>query len=304
MTETPPVDDRSERGFDAAARVTLLVWLLDPPMLWPNAVPALTHAGARNLWPRLVRAPLFWAALTAVALLRVGFDWMLADNHHYLMATWCFALALARLDRRPDVAAAVNARRLVGLAFAFAVLWKGILSPDYLDGRFFRVTFLADARFELVAVGVGGLGLEDLAANDRTRARFDPTRPVDSGAEAPRLLETPRLHGAALLATAWTLGIEALVAVGFLWPAAGPPGPRRRRWLHPGSWRDPALLAFAWTTYAVAPVVGFGWLLAAMGFAQAADRRVRWLYAGTMVLILVHHRVPWIEALVAPASGL
>ena len=40
-----------------------------------------------------------------------------------------------------------NARALIGLAFAFAVLWK-LLSPDYLDGRFFRVALVEDHRLE------------------------------------------------------------------------------------------------------------------------------------------------------------
>ena len=31
-------------------------------------------------------------------------------------------------------------RLLLGLVFAFAVLWKAALSPDYRDGRFFAVT--------------------------------------------------------------------------------------------------------------------------------------------------------------------
>lgn len=317
MAESPaarrdrPGADPGDGRFDLAARATLLVWLLDPPLGWPAAVPALALAGAGVLWPGVLRSPLLWAGLAAVAVGRVGLDWMLADNHHYLMALWCLALALSRFDPSPGEAAAANARRLVGLAFAFAVLWKAVLSPDFADGRFFRVTFLVDSRFEPVAVALGGLDADAIRANDATLARFDPALPATSDAASPRLLEPPALRGAALAATAWTLFIEAAVAVAFLWPrrrrgARSDPTPARRAW--PGwlgaDWLgDAALLSFCWTTYAVAPVAGFGWLLAALGLAHTPFRRARWLYAATFLLILVHHRLPWLETLVGPPAG-
>ncbi|MGH0034566.1 MAG: hypothetical protein ACQGVK_06025 [Myxococcota bacterium] len=307
MTAPAAAPGSADDRFDWAARATLLVWLLDPPLGWPAAVPALGLAGVGLLWPGLARRGVFWLALAAVACFRVGLDWMLADNHHYLMAVWCFALALSRLDDEPGAAAAVNARRLVGLAFAFAVVWKAVLSPDFLDGRFFRVTLLVDSRFETAAVAWGGLDAATVAANDDTLAAFDPEAAFDeadgSGGDAgpagdgPRLQEPPRLRAIAYGATAWTLVIEALVALCFLWPA------RLRARPDPGRLRDASLLAFCWTTYAIAPVVGFGWLLAALGLAQCERPRVRVLYAATLLVILIHHRVPWLEVLVGSRSG-
>jgi hypothetical protein len=282
------------------------VWLLDPPLAWPTALPALALAGAGVLWPRWVRSPALWLALAAVAAARVGVDWMLANNHHYLMAIWCLALALSRIDADPGDAVAVNARRLVGLAFAFAVLWKALLAPDFADGRFFRVTFLVDSRFEIAAAGLGGLGSEAIEANDATLAGFDPAASAASDATPPRLEEPPRLRTLALWATAWTLFIEAAVALAFLWPGAATArtaSGKRPSWISPGRYRDAALLGFCWTTYAIAPVAGFGWLLAAMGLAQCEARPVRWLYAATFLLIGIYHRVPWIEALVGPPAG-
>ena len=82
---------------------------------------------------------------------------------------------------------------------------------------------------------------------------------------------------------------EAAVAVVFLWP--------RGRSLSRA--RDALLLGFCATTYAVATVEGFGWLLLAMGAAQC-DHERRWpvpLYVGVFPLVLVHREVPWLTLL-------
>jgi hypothetical protein len=53
--------------------------------------------------------------------------------------------------------------------------------------------------------------------------------------------------------------------------------------------------AFCGTTYALAPVAGFGWLLATMGLAQchARQRVLRNAYVGVFVLILLYSEIPW-----------
>jgi hypothetical protein len=53
---------------------------------------------------------------------------------------------LSLRDAQPAHTLAFNSRSLIGLAFTLAVLWKAVLSPDFLDGRFFRVTLLTDPR--------------------------------------------------------------------------------------------------------------------------------------------------------------
>jgi hypothetical protein len=59
--------------------------------------------------------------------------------------------------------------------------------------------------------------------------------------------------------------------------------------------RHTALLTFCVTTYAVAPVAGFGWLLLVMGAAQvgASQRWLRNTYVGAFVLVLFYSEVPW-----------
>ena len=80
--------------------------------------------------------------------------------------------------------------------------------------------------------------------------------------------------------------LEALIALTCLIPS-------------PGALLDTArhalLLAFCITTYALAPVAGFGWLIATMGLAQCRPHQ-RWLpaaYVAVFILILMYAEVPW-----------
>ncbi len=274
---------------DLALRLTLVALLLSPiggPGLRPLFL-ALPAAGL--LLPRLLRTASFWGVLALLAAARVILDWPLADNHAYLLAYWCAAIALSR--RAPDFRAALswNARKLVGLVFAFAALWK-LLAPDYLDGSALGATMLLDARFEAATRWLSGLAPEALAAQRAVlRAHVDGILPgaVEGLELSQRFLQVSRA------ATVFALALEALVALAFLWP--GERGPARLR--------DAALLVFSSTTYAVATVAGFGWLLLAMGVAQSGAGRPRLLaaYLAVFGLLLFHREVPWIAWLAAHA---
>jgi hypothetical protein len=241
---------------------------------------ALSLALAALLAPGLAAAPALWAALGALAALRVGLDWPMSDNHGYLLAIWCAALAVSFADARPRAALARNARLLVGLAFALATLQK-VFAPDYLDGTFFRWALAVDPRFEDLGTLLGR-GAEDLA---RTRDWLEaPPGPPPPGAA---FVETPAL-GAAAIAFGWaTVLLEAAVALAFLAPPA----------LGLGRARDAALLGFCAATYAIAPVAGFGWLLLAMGVAQCESARLRALYLAVFALVLFYREVPWLAFL-------
>ena len=55
-------------------------------------------------------------------------------------------------------------------------------------------------------------------------------------------------------------------------------------------------MSFAGLTYAVAPVAGFGWLLAAMGLAQCQREHVlRLAYVAVFVLVTVYAETPIIS---------
>ena len=52
---------------------------------------------------------------------------------------------------------------------------------------------------------------------------------------------------------------------------------------------------FCATTYALAPVAGFGWLIATMGLAQVRPNQqtLRVAYITVFLLILLYSEIPW-----------
>ena len=269
-----------------ALRFTLLSMLLRPigPGLVRPCILGLAAAGL--LLPGLLRHPSLWIALTFLTGLRVFFDWSLADNHAYLLCYWCLAVSIALCSRDPSGCLSLNGRLLIGLAFVFATLWKVGLSPDYLDGRFFRVTMLTDPRFSEFAQLAGGLSLEQFED-----LRAFVKQHVDGQALDPSFLpaEPPRFILLAGCMTWWTVAIEGAIALTFLWPVG--------RGL--SKMRDAILLTFCVTTYAVATVAGFGWLLLALGVAQCEPgrRKTQLAYLVVFVLILFYREVPWVKQL-------
>ena len=83
--------------------------------------------------------------------------------------------------------------------------------------------------------------------------------------------------------------LEALIATLFFIPVEGPLRTARHA----------ALLMFCMTTYALAPVAGFGWLLATMGLAHCRpnQRVLRGAYLAVFILILLYSEIPWSRVL-------
>jgi len=281
----------SSSAVDLALRLTLLALLLRPVGDWTLRPFVLLLACAGLLLPGALRKPALWWFLTLFTGLRVALDYPLADNHAYLLAYWCLAISLSLHVEDTSRFLASNGRWLIGLVFAFATLWKLVLSPDYLDGSFFRVTLLADSRFEDLSRLAGGLSPEAIASHREALARHADGGPL--AAAGPLL--TRRFDLLAQLLTFWTVAIEGLLALAFLWP--GRSGPARLR--------DACLLLFCATTYAVATVDGFGWLLIAMGVAQCPPERgrTRALYLAVFALILCYREMPWLSLLADRAGG-
>ncbi len=272
------------QGFWIALRLTLLDLLLVPIGDWNVRAAVLLLAGAGLIHGGILRSPWTWFAIALASGWRVFADWPLADNHAYLLAYWCLGVALALGGSMPGLDLARTARLLIGLSFSFAVLWKGLLSVDYVDESFFRSLLLTDYRFEEPAIAFGGMTPSSL---EEGWSLIEENRHAEDK-PAPATVETPALRSLARFATWSTLLMEAAVALSFLLP-------RRSVW---GRLRDPALLVFCATTYAIAPVPGFGWLLLAMGLAQCPEdaRRTRWLYLACFALVLLHDQVPWFDA--------
>ena len=269
-------------------RLTLLILLLRPP--GEGAVRGLTWltAGLALVFPPLTRSAGTWLMLAGVVLARLVLDWPLSDNHIYLLGYWCLGVGLCLLVPSPVAAVADMSRWLVGCAFLCAVLWKGVLAPDFLDARFFRVTLVTDERFADLTRTLGGLSDTQLATNRAALVALPQGAELLDG---PVLIEPQALQRLGLTLTWGGFLLEALVAAAFLsrWPAL----------LHRG--RHVLLIAFAAVTYAVAPVAGFGWLLAAMGLAQCApgQHAIRVAYLAVFVLVLVYAETPIVHLVLA-----
>jgi hypothetical protein len=275
-----------------ALRLTALVLLLRPMGPWALRPLILAVAGLAILSPRALMSSWTWGALTALLAARIVADWPLPDNHIYLLMYWCLAVSLALGTANPDRVLTTNARRLIGTAFLMAVIWKGMLSPDYLDGRFFRVTWLTDERFGDAVQLLGDLSQPQLEHN---RVAL---RPLPEGAELvhPPSLEEPSAFRHLVTASTWgILALEALVAIAFLVPFGA-------RW---SIAQHALLLCFCAMTYAIAPVAGFGWLLLTMGIALCRwDQKVlRGVYVATWFLVLLFSEIPWARLMVGWLSN-
>jgi len=269
-------------AFELALRPTLVDLLLRPVGGWTVRPFTLALAALGLLAPGLLRAPVLWLGLTVLTGARVVLDWPLPDNHAYLLFYWCLAvtLSLTLTPGGPGKTLSLNARLLIGLVFAFSVLWKLALSPDFMNGTFFGVTMLADPRFEGFTRVAGGLSAEGY---DALREFVLGAAVPYGAADVPEI--PPRLAALSHFLTYWTITIEGGVAVFFLLPAR----------LAASKLRDYLLVIFCVTTYAVANVDGFGWLLLAMGAAQAGEgrgekekNRVRLLYVAAFLLVIFY----------------
>ena len=185
--------------FDTALRLTAIALLLRPMGPWFVRPAILAAAVLVLIFPKALRQWQVWGALAVLTAIRIVNDWPLADNHIYLLGYWLFAVSLAL--RSPDAASTLAdaSRALIGLAFAFAVVWKVALSPDFLDGRFFRVTLVTDPRFAAVAQLIGGLSADQL------KAAREAVALLPHGAELldpPAMVEPARLRLFAM-ATTW-----------------------------------------------------------------------------------------------------
>jgi hypothetical protein len=287
----PVPDSRRSPWLQAAAcgpglllplRLTAIALLLRPTGEWFVRPGILGIAAVMLVWPRALRLPILWLAIALLLAVRIAADWPLADNHMYLLAYWALAVALALASARAATTLAASSRLLLALAFTFAVLWKVVLAPDFLDGRFFRVTLLTDPRFGDAAMLVGGLTAEQLAANREALA------PLPEGAvliDPPAVIEPARFRAFARAATWGVVTIEGVVALAMALPSTAAVIAARHA----------SVLAFCLVSYAFAPVAGFGWLLLVMGAAQirTPGAGLSVLYLMAFLAVLFYAEVPW-----------
>ena len=278
----------AERRIDLVGGLTLVILLLTTQRTWGLQIVLVPLVTAAIVDRRLLHRSGYWLATLAVYVVGVAPSVLEIDNHEWLLAYWLLALGLSRRLPEPAAALATSARWLIGAAFAFAVLWKAV-TPEYLSGGAFHGFLLLDPRFAGLAAAVSDLTLAD---GERGRVVANALRVVGDPGLRVALPDAPAVARLAAVMTGWTLAIEAAVAAAFLAP---------RRW-GGDRVRHATLLAFLFTTYALAPVLGFGWLLVALGLAHAPLSRhpgllAAYVAAFGLVLARATAPLPWLLGL-------
>lgn len=268
------------RFVDVGAAMTLLLLLLYSGGPWYFRLPVTVLSLAGIIFRQLRRSAGLWFVLAGLVLAGTLQQWHQADNHKYLMGYWCLAISAALMVEHSERTLALSGRLLIGFSFLFASLWK-LISDDYLDGSFFQYTLLIDGRFQGFAERLGGVTRELSEINHAAQRALVN---YDSSLTDVRLVYPPVLPMLAGVITWWSLLIELAIAIVFL-------SPERSRLSRP---KDALLLVFILSTYLVAPVTGFGWLLAIMGVAQSSERRavVGLAYVASALLLQIY-RAPW-----------
>ena len=268
--------------FELGAAMTLVMLVLslhDAP--WQVELGLMTLAILPLVIRPLMHNPFVWLGLTAVLGVATVHAWYGQNNHDFLKLYWCLAVGLSLLLTDPSKALRTNARVLIGLCFLFAFIWKAV-SADYVDHSFFNYFLVQDSRFRLLSEFVGGLEHSAILSGQVERVAYtefgDPTvsLPVPLAASVQWL--APAM-------TWWTLLIEGAVALLFLCPLR----------FRLSALRDPALLAFILSTYFVAPILYFAWVLIAMGIIQCSYETFRYWplgYVAAFMLILMRFYVP------------
>lgn len=209
----------------------------------------------------------YWLVIVLLLWFSAHISGYLILDEYLLGLLWCVAIFLVLLTPDPDHYLAFNARVLLGLLFLVTIIQK-LASPGFADGGMFEASLLFDPRFRSIT------------------ELFMDNAVIDTNGLAARLLlyfnnplretvleSADSVATVATILTWWTIGIELLIAIMFLWPRRG-----RLAWERVMQWRDIPLIVFLATTYPIAVVWQFSWLLSMMGIAQADKKWVRLLY--------------------------
>lgn len=266
--------------------LVMLHLLLGTPDAWQLRTPLVMLFVLGLAIRRWLNTPAYWYVAATLMGVGVYVNWPTADNHHYLFVYACLALCCSLSLPRAEQsdALALSSRWLIGLCMLFSVAWK-VGNPAYLDGSFFHYTLLVDERFAHFTAWLGSTPLELLNQNRELRTALVAGHLQGTEPMSVQLASSPHIALLAQGLTWWTVGIEGLLAIAWLLPD------RRGTALV----RNVLLLVFALSTYSVAPVRGFGWMLMLLGLAQCGERErsFRWAYLAALLAIQVL-TLPWI----------
>lgn len=249
--------------LEALPLLTVVLLLTAMPPQWYLAGPLVAIFALGVVYRSWLAAPQYWYVVATLLGTTIYLNWEASDNHRYLFVYWCLALCCAfSLPREQQSAAlALSSRWLIGLCMLLAAVWK-LATPEYVNGTFFQFELLVDERLAAFTTQITGLSSEVLADNRMLRDLLRSGHVETAAIESVRLSGQDATNWLAYATTWWTVGIEGLLAAAFLWPNS------RRAATN----RNALLLLFAATTYFIAPVRGFGWMLMLLGLAQCEER--------------------------------
>lgn len=263
--------------FQTTAILSLLMLAVYSDRFWGARVPVVLLSVYGLAYRQVLMSYTYWFAITLAMMLASLTRAYEIDNHKVLTVYWCLVMTLT-MARPVASSLRFNARMLIGFCFGMSVVWK-LVSPDFMSGAFFEHTLLLDERFREFVIHVTGMGVGPVAANVGEHAAL-----VSGEITEMHLRTTPIVEQLAWGMAVWTIFIESLIAVAFLAPP--------KTLLYRA--RNVTLIVFMLTTYPVATVIGFGWLLCVMGFAQcrSGEWRSRLGYLATMGILQLF-LIPW-----------
>jgi hypothetical protein len=237
------------------------------------------------LQPSSLRRPQFWFALALAGTVTTVVIWERADNHKYLLDYWLWVLFVVHLFADPERQKRIillNARFFLCLIFLAASAQK-LSSPSYRSGAMFEHYLYVDGRFAAFGklIGVD----RSVAEGVKRRVMFLRSPYSDVEGNDIHLTGSDRARVAALAMTWWDVSLQFLMGALLLF--------RRQR---TDEIAHILLLFFIFTTYVPAPVFGFGWILAIMGFTLAKDKfpKIATGYIVCFFAILLY-QLPWRE---------
>jgi hypothetical protein len=235
------------------------------------------------LVPSVAKRPAIWGLLAIMASITLVLERDLADNHKYLLCYWLWVMCIAHIPdgrEQRDEIIGFNARFFLIFIFLGAALQK-FVSSSYMSGAMFELELLLDGRFQAFAHLTG---IDAGLVNESVRRLLLLRNPyVQVLNDKILLLSDDRVHFVANLITLYDFYVQVAIGALLLFRRAVT-----------DLIANVILLFFIFTTYIPAPVLGFGFTLAILGFALVKERSqlLSAAYLLSMAAVLFY-QVPW-----------
>jgi len=271
------------RKADSVAYLTLFLAVVFGFTSWYYQFSAQLAVLIVLLVPAAAKRPALWGLLAIVASITILLERDLADNHKYLLCYWLWVMCVAHIPEGRELRDRIitfNARFFLVFIFLGAALQK-FLSSSYMSGAMFELELLLDPRFHAFGhlVGIDA----SVAAESLRRALLLRLSTLQVLNDKVLLMSDDRAHLVANLITLYDFYVQVAIGALLLF----------RRTVTDVI-AHLLLLFFIFTTYLPAPVFGFGFTLAVLGFALVKERSqsLSAAYLVSMAAVLFY-QVPW-----------